>query len=160
MKKKFIILPVVAMLMVCGFSACSQDDDLFEYDLGNDEVATLAKRSMPRNGEVVIIPPESQDPSRTYRGAEVIFDVLEYTATSEDDIRYDGLGQTVVYSFILEGGVPKDVQLEYYYPIKEDFSVENISLGNGAFPGHYILTSKGLDNLNGVEYIGTADVII
>ena len=51
MKKKFIILPVVAMLMVCGFSACSQDDDLFEYDLGNDEVATLAKRSMPRNGE-------------------------------------------------------------------------------------------------------------
>ena len=51
MKKKFIILPVVAMLMVCGFSACSQDDDLLEYDLGNDEVATLAKRSMPRNGE-------------------------------------------------------------------------------------------------------------
>ena len=51
MKKKFIILPVVAMLMVCGFSACSQDDDLLEYDLGNDEMATLAKRSMPRNGE-------------------------------------------------------------------------------------------------------------
>ena len=159
MKKKFIILPVVAMLMVCGFSACSQDDDLFEYDLGNDEVATLAKRSMPRNGEV-IIPPESQDPSRTYRSAGVTFDALEYTATSEDDIHYDGLSQTVIYSFILENGVPEDVQLEYYYPIEGDFSVENVSLGEGKVPGHYILTCEGLDNLNGVEYIGTAEVII
>ena len=54
--KKMFALPVVAMLLVGGFSACSQDDDLFEYDLGNDEVATLAKRSMPRNGEAIIPP--------------------------------------------------------------------------------------------------------
>ena len=54
--KKWFALPVVAMLLVGSFSACSQDDDLFEYDLGNDEVATLAKRSMPRNGEAIIPP--------------------------------------------------------------------------------------------------------
>ena len=54
--KRMFALPIVAMLLVGGFSACSQDDDLFEYDLGNDEVATLAKRSMPRNGEAIIPP--------------------------------------------------------------------------------------------------------
>ena len=47
--KAMYALPVVAVSSG-GFSACSQDDDLFEYDLGNDGVETLAKRSMGRNG--------------------------------------------------------------------------------------------------------------
>ena len=47
--KAMYALPVVAVSSG-GFSACSQDDDLFEYDLENDGVATLTKRSMGRNG--------------------------------------------------------------------------------------------------------------
>ena len=78
MKKKFIILPVMAMLMVCVFSACSQDDDLFEYDLGNDEVATLAKRSMPRNGEVIIPPITSSTVGQFEMEPSFYFTYTEY----------------------------------------------------------------------------------
>ena len=78
MKKKFIILPVVAMLMVCGFSACSQDDDLLEYDLGNDEVATLAKRSMPRNGEAIIPPITSSTVGQFEMEPSFYFTYTEY----------------------------------------------------------------------------------
>ena len=47
--KAMYALPVVAVLSG-GFSACSQDDDLFKYDLGNDGGGNLAKRSMGRRG--------------------------------------------------------------------------------------------------------------
>lgn len=47
--KAMYALPVVAVLSG-GFSVCSQDDGLFEYDLENDGVETLTKRSMGRNG--------------------------------------------------------------------------------------------------------------
>ena len=64
--KRMFALPIVAMLLVGGFSACSQDDDLFEYDLRNDEVATLAKRSMPRNGESIVPSGQRDEVSVTF----------------------------------------------------------------------------------------------
>lgn len=77
--KKWFALPVAAMLLVGGFSACSQDDDLFEYDLGNDGVSTLAKRSMGRNGEAVLPPTppkeEEDNPRRISLGSGDFYEV-------------------------------------------------------------------------------------
>ena len=112
MKKKFIILPVVAMLMVCGFSACSQDDDLFEYDLGNDEVATLAKRSMPRNGEVIIppTPPKEDDEKKPrkiqlgygdfYQICPISIPLISNTGEVHYEERLVGIGGTVVLYWV------------------------------------------------------------
>ena len=151
MKKKFIILPVVAMLMVCGFSACSQDDDLFEYDLGNDEVATLAKRSMPRNGET-ITPPKPQDPSREYDECGVTFKHVSGTGGS--------ISVTVLHSFSRDkNGKPTEVKCEYYYEPILGFSIEGISLSESVIPGHYTLVCTATDGGN-ESYIGTAEVLI
>ena len=115
MKKKFIILPVVAMLMVCGFSACSQDDDLLEYDLGNDEVATLAKRSMPRNGEVITPPtPPKEDeedvPRRIELGSADFYEVRSIPVLLFDNMgtpfftsRPGGIGGTITVFAVEEG---------------------------------------------------------
>lgn len=156
MKKKFIILPVVAMLMVCGFSACSQDDDLLEYDLGNDEVATLAKRSMPRNGETTN-PSQPQNPKREYDEREVNFKVVQEI----EGARYDGLTVTVRFSFIRnKDGVPTEAEFEYYYYPQPDFSIEDFSLENGVVAGHYTVVCKGMDNYEGVEYVGYGEAIL
>lgn len=105
--KAMYALPVVAVLLLGGFSACSQDDDLFEYDLGNDGVSTLAKRSMGRNGETVVPPTppkedEEDEPRRILLGSEdfyemayipVIFTTDDGYAHYED--RFVGIGGTV-----------------------------------------------------------------
>ena len=143
MKKKFIILPVMAMLMVCGFSACSQDDDLFEYDLGNDEVATLAKRSMPRNGESIV--PSGQR------------DEVSVTFVPEDP-NYGSMTVSVSYSYKKVNGVWV-ASFITYTPYIPDFSVDEVSIGAEITPGHYWLNCKG-SNAAGVKYYGSSEVLL
>ena len=128
--KRMFALPVVAMLLAGSFSACSQDEDLFEYDLGNDDVATLAKRSMPRNGESIV--PSGQR------------DEVSVTFVPEDP-NYGSM--TVVASFIT------------YTPYIPDFSVDEVSIGAEITPGHYWLNCKG-SNAAGVKYYGSSEVLL
>ena len=105
----------MAMLMVCVFSACSQDDDLFEYDLGKDEAATLAKRSMPRNGEAIIPPtPPKEDeedvPRRIELGSADFYEVRSIPVLLFDNMgtpfftsRPGGIGGTITVFAVEEG---------------------------------------------------------
>ena len=109
--KAMYALPVMAVLLG-GFSACSQDDDLFEYDLGNDGVATLAKRSMGRNGESVVPPTppkedEEDEPRRITMGSEDFYEIcsisiplISNTGVLHYEERLVGLGGTVTLYWV------------------------------------------------------------
>ncbi len=141
--KRMFALPIVAMLLVGGFSACSQDDDLFEYDLGNDEVATLAKRSMPRNGESIV--PSGQR------------DEVSVTFVPEDP-NYGSMTVSVSYSYKKVNGVWV-ASFITYTPYIPDFSVDEVSIGAEITPGHYWLNCKG-SNAAGVKYYGSSEVLL
>ena len=132
MKKKFIILPVVTILMVCGFSACSQDDDLFEYDLGNDGVATLAKRSMPRNGEV-ITPPTHSDSEISILLTSVLPDSLG---------NHDSFSAFINFSLKWTRDGPT-VKLITAKPSKEEYHVKDFGIRKGDVDNHYFYTCNG-----------------
>ena len=141
--KRMFTLPIVAMLLVGGFSACSQDDDLFEYDLRNDEVATLAKRSMPRNGESIV--PSGQR------------DEVSVTFVPEDP-NYGSMTVSVSYSYKKVNGVWV-ASFITYTPYIPDFSVDEVSIGAEITPGHYWLNCKG-SNAAGVKYYGSSEVLL
>lgn len=63
--KKTCMLFFTAMLLTGTFISCSQNDELMEYDLENNEVYTLAKRNMTRSGETIVPPqpPKEEEPT-------------------------------------------------------------------------------------------------
>ena len=148
-KKSSLIFIALNALTFTVFSACSQNDD-FDETWCENEINTLAKRSMGQGGE-------STEPTEpTVSSGEV--EVTLYEEYPKDYFSRRSFTATVQYTLTQYEDESIDISVGMVTTGSIEYSVNATSISAGILSGHYIVYCRGND-IDGNTYSGKTEFI-